>query len=353
MELPQIMSFERSVAESTVTKVVQFACHRAAAVLASQPLDNTLSNPPADGSIQDASYTSDIIAYAPDVEPLITSTPSVNEPTPESEHVLPDKPASPDPPTETSPSEKPVSPELFSEPAPPENLASHEPPPMDSAIDVESLTIPPPAARDEAVCMTKSQSSPQMQPLESSALSLYEETKGSSSDLHALNVITHLAMYPVTQHTPDTLTKARKKKVRHADAEAPLALFDRTKQAVHVYLPDSPDLIGLKSPPRRRPLEPIVFKGGTHKPFTVESPKTMTNSPRLRKLQQSTQYGSLTPSKRPNIPATKSDISSAAHGSQVSGFCRQCLLVGDMCKLAECREHNYFPKLKSSKQGPK
>ncbi|CAK5220304.1 unnamed protein product [Aphanomyces euteiches] len=351
MVLSQIMSFERSVAESTVTKVVQFACHRAATVLASQPLDKTLSNAPADGSIQDASYASDIIAYAPDDEPLTTLTPSVNEPTPESEQ--PDKPASPDPPTETSPSEMPVSPQHFSEPAPPENLASHEAPLVNSEIDVESLEIPSPVARDEAVCMTKSESSPQMQPLDSSALSLYEETKGSSSDLHAPNVITHLAMYPATQHTPDTLTKTRKKKVRHADAEAPLALFDRTKQAVHVYLPDSPDLIGLKSPPRRRPLEPIVFKGGTHKPFTVESPKTMTNSPRLRKLQQSTQYGSLTPSKRPNIPATKLDISSAAHGSQVSGFCRQCLLVGDMCKLADCREHNYFPKLKSSKQGPK
>ncbi|KAF0695208.1 Aste57867_13972 [Aphanomyces stellatus] len=223
--------------------------------------------------------------------------------------------------------------------------------------------------------------------LECSAVSLFEETTDDATTSFP-NIITELAIYPVSSDMVESETPRRRAARQRAklkpvvvvvasspiDTPPQIALVERTKLAAEVYLPGDPDALKLvKQPPSPRPhlqpppahpplqLEPIVFKGGKYKPYAAvvaASPSSATHSPRVKKLEQTTttaqQYGSPVPppTKRPPHPQPAATLSISTNETkpkmtpgQVSGFCRQCLLVGDMCKLADCREHNYFPKL--------
>ncbi|EQC37911.1 hypothetical protein SDRG_04929 [Saprolegnia diclina VS20] len=83
-----------------------------------------------------------------------------------------------------------------------------------------------------------------------------------------------------------------------------------------------------KSSPKK--LDPIVFRGGKYKAYFASGRSDA--SPRARRLKADA-----------IVTTTRHHDGSPGPHHQVSGFCRQCLLYGDMRKLAECSEHNYFP----------
>ncbi|RHZ00864.1 hypothetical protein DYB35_012293 [Aphanomyces astaci] len=185
---------------------------------------------------------------------------------------------------------------------------------------------------------------------------------------HTPNIITELAIFPVAVQdvtkSATSLSTPRRTKPKHhilppvvVDTPPHAALTQRTKVAAEVYLSGSSSdaLVVVKPqhhlPQHQHPLEPLIFKGGKYKPYiqyntsVVLSPKP---SPRIQKLEL--QYGQAL--KRPADLVPHPTPSKASAASQVSGFCRQCLLVGDIRKLANCREHNYFPPLKPPPHPP-
>ncbi|KDO26062.1 hypothetical protein SPRG_08716 [Saprolegnia parasitica CBS 223.65] len=89
---------------------------------------------------------------------------------------------------------------------------------------------------------------------------------------------------------------------------------------------NQPDTKPPLSMPKAKKLDPIVFRGGKYQAYDATSRSDA--SPRARRLQ---------------ADAPRAIVASKTVQHVVSGFCRQCLLYGDMRKLAECSQHNYFP----------
>ncbi|ETW04353.1 hypothetical protein H310_04646 [Aphanomyces invadans] len=335
MHAPSPLTSERAVAEAAVAKAIQFACAKQT-VAPRTPPPCILRATDITAAVQTSTTRPkhSVLAAAFVQQVVVAARQSVL-----------DKSA-PNPPIALSATAMPSSKALL--PCEDKSDDVHAQPTSRTSNGVELLSL---CREDGPSSSRQKRSAPSAgQPSLSSAVSLFEATDGTPDAFHTHvpNLITQLALYPVASNAPpNTPRQLKPKKQVLPPVVATPALSHRTKVAAEVYLAGSSDSIVVAKPhhvARHVPLEPLVFKGGRHKRF-LHDPSKPTNSPRRKKLEQ--QYGALEPKRSvPHVPIH------ACAPSQVSGFCRQCLLVGDMCKLADCRDHNYFRPHKPTHHHP-